>query len=53
MLDEYRSLLKPLASMFSARADHAVHFFKDNIYVFGGMSYRDDAEGGQPYIKSL
>lgn len=53
ILDEYRSNFQPLASMFYARADHAVHYFKDCIYVFGGMAFREEAEGGRPYIKSL
>ncbi|MFN7881000.1 MAG: hypothetical protein ACK5NI_00710 [bacterium] len=43
ILDEYRSLLKPLNDMFYARADHVVHQFKDNIYAFGGMAYRSEA----------
>jgi hypothetical protein len=49
-LDEYRSLLKPLNDMFYARADHVVHKFKDNIYVIGGMAYRDAKNGGKPFI---
>jgi hypothetical protein len=39
--------------MYNSRADHVVHFFKDQIYVFGGMSYRNDQEGGKPFVKSL
>ena len=53
LLDEYRSQLKPLTDMFYARADHVVHYHKDSIYVFGGMSYRDDETGGRPYVQSL
>ena len=53
ILDEYRSLLKPLNDMFYARADHVVHQFKDNIYAFGGMAYRTDANGGKPFVQSL
>lgn len=53
VLDEYRSLMKPLADMFYPRADHVVHKFKDNIYVLGGMSYRDESMGGKPFIQSL
>jgi hypothetical protein len=53
LLDEYRSQLKPLLDMKYARADHVVHYHKDNIYVFGGMSYRDDDSGGRPYVQSL
>jgi len=53
VLDEYRSLLKPLNSMFYPRAEHVVHKFKDNIYVMGGMSYRDDKQGGRPFVHSL
>jgi hypothetical protein len=52
-LDEYRSLLKPLNGMFYPRADHVVHQFKDSIYVLGGMSYRDDKNGGRPFVQSL
>jgi hypothetical protein len=39
--------------MFYPRADHVVHLYKDNIYVLGGMSYRDDANGGKPFVQSL
>jgi hypothetical protein len=39
--------------MFYARADHVVHLFKDNIYAFGGMAYRTDANGGRPFVQSL
>lgn len=53
VLDEYRSLLKPLNDMFYPRAEHVVHKFKDNIYVLGGMAYRDDKSGGRPFVKSL
>jgi hypothetical protein len=49
-LDEYRSFLKPLNNMFYPRADHVVHKFKDNIYVLGGMSYREDKVGGRPFV---
>ena len=52
-LDEYRSQLRPLDNMFHARADHVVHYHKDSIYVFGGMSYRDDESGGRPFVQSL
>lgn len=52
-LDEYRSILKPLNDMFYARADHVVMKFKDNIYVLGGMAYRDEKQGGKPFIQSL
>ena len=50
LLDEYQEMLKPLADMLSARADHVVHYHKDNIYVFGGMSYRNDSDGGKPFV---
>jgi hypothetical protein len=53
VLDEYRSLMKPLNDMFYARAEHVVHKYKDNIYVFGGMAYRDEAAGGRPFVQSL
>ena len=53
VLDEYRSLLKPLDAMFYPRANHVVHLFKDNIYVFGGMSYREEKKGGKPFVESL
>lgn len=53
LLDEYQEMLKPLGDMFQARADHVVHYHKDNIYVFGGMSYREEAAGGKPYVQSL
>lgn len=53
VLDEYRSLLKPLNNMFFARAEHVVHKFKDNIYVLGGMAYRDEKSGGKPFVQSL
>ena len=36
--------------MFYPRAEHVVHKFKDNIYVLGGMSYREDKFGGRPFI---
>lgn len=52
-LDEYRSIFKPLNPMTVSRADHAVHYFKDNLFVFGGMSYREDAAGGKPFVESL
>jgi hypothetical protein len=39
--------------MFYKRADHAVHFFKDNIFVFGGMAYRDEKNGAKPFLQSL
>ena len=39
--------------MAQGRADHAVHYFKDNIYVFGGMSGRSEQDGGYPFVKSL
>lgn len=50
VLDEYRSLLKPINEMFYQRAEHVVHQFKDNIYVLGGMAYRDDPQGGRPFV---
>jgi len=53
VLDEYRSLLKPLSDMFYPRACHVVHKFKDSIYVLGGMSYRDEKNGGKPFVQSL
>lgn len=53
VLDEYRSLLKPLNDMFYPRADHVVHKFKDNIYALGGMAYRDEKSGGRPFVQSL
>ena len=53
ILDEDRSIFKPLNDMFNARADHAVHLFRDNLYVFGGMSYREDGKGGRPFVESL
>mmetsp|Transcript_35867 Transcript_35867/g.55020 ORF Transcript_35867/g.55020 Transcript_35867/m.55020 type:complete len:258 (-) Transcript_35867:558-1331(-) len=53
LLDENRSMFKQLHDMFNARADHAVLLFRDNLYVFGGMSYRDDERGGQPFVQSL
>ena len=49
-LDEYRSILKPLNNMFYPRADHVVHQFKDNIFVLGGMNYREDKNGGRPFV---
>ena len=52
-LDEYRSLLKPLNDMFYQRADHVVHQYKDNLYVLGGMAYREEKNGGKPYVQSL
>lgn len=52
-LDEYRSLLKPLNDMFYPRADHVVHQYKDNLYVLGGMAYRDEKSGGKPFVQSL
>lgn len=53
VLDEYRSLLKPLNDMFYPRADHVVHQFKDNIYVLGGMSYREEGNGGRPFVQTV
>ena len=50
VLDEYRQVLKPLNPMFYPRAEHVVHKFKDNIYVLGGMSYREDKNGGRPFV---
>ena len=50
VLDEHRSILKPLNDMFYPRADHVVHKFKDNIYVLGGMAYREDKAGGRPFV---
>ena len=52
-LDEYRSMFRPIHSMFYPRAEHVVHKFKDNLYVFGGMAYRDDQHGGKPFVQSL
>ena len=53
VLDEYRSLFKPLNGMFYPRSDHVVHQYKDNIYVLGGMAYRNEKNGGMPYVQSL
>lgn len=53
VLDEYRQQLKPLNDMFYPRAEHVVHKFKGNIYVLGGMSYREDKNGGRPFVHSL
>ena len=50
ILDEYRSILKPLNDMFYTRADHVVHYYKNNIYAFGGMSYRNENVGGKPFV---
>ena len=50
LLDENRSMLKPLNGMFYPRADHVVHQFKDNIFVLGGMNYREDKNGGRPFV---
>ena len=41
ILDENRSIMVALKSMNQPRADHAILYFKGNIYVFGGMSYKD------------
>jgi len=53
VLDEYRSMLKPLPTMIGSRSEHVVHKFKDNIYVLGGISYREDHHGGRPFVQSL
>ena len=39
--------------MFYTRAEHVVHQFKDSIFVLGGMSYREEPQGGRPYVQSL
>ena len=38
ILDDHRSTLVPLQRMKKERADHAILYCKDLIYVFGGMS---------------
>lgn len=53
ILDEYRSKLNPINDMFYTRAEHVVHQFKDSIFVLGGMSYREEPQGGRPYVQSL
>jgi N-acetylneuraminic acid mutarotase len=53
ILDEYRSDFKSVGNMYYRRADHAVHFFKDNIFVFGGMAYREDRNGGKPFVETI
>lgn len=42
ILDDHRVTLVPIQRMKHARADHATLYFKDKIYVFGGMSSRAD-----------
>jgi hypothetical protein len=39
ILDDYRSTLVPLQRMSTERADHAMLFLRDQIYVFGGMNF--------------
>lgn len=53
VLDEYRSFFKPLENMNDQRADHSVLWFKNKVFVFGGMGYRDESSGGKPFVKSL
>lgn len=39
--------------MFYQRAEHVIHKFKGNIYVLGGMAYRNEQNGGRPFVQSL
>ena len=50
ILDDHRTVLVPLKRMKFARADHAVLYFKDQMYVFGGMSFK---KGSTTAIESL
>jgi hypothetical protein len=53
VLDEYRQDLNPLGKLFKERAEHACHFFKGNLFVFGGMAFREEDKGGKPFLESL
>ena len=52
-MDEYRQKLNPINDMFYTRAEHVVHQGRDSIFVLGGMSYREEPQGGRPYVQSL
>ena len=39
--------------MFHQRAEHVIHKFRGNIYVLGGMAYREQQNGGRPFVQSL
>lgn len=41
ILDEYRSQLVGMQMMKRGRADHALLYFRGNIFVFGGTAYTD------------
>jgi hypothetical protein len=43
-LDEHRSLLVALQNMNTGRADHALIYFKDSIYAFGGEAMVKNSE---------
>jgi hypothetical protein len=38
VLDEHRSILVPRQTLQQGRCDHAMHYFADKIYAFGGMA---------------
>ena len=44
-LDEHRSILVALQNMTTARSDHALIYFKGNIYVFGGEGLVQGSKG--------
>ena len=48
ILDEHRSNLVGLQPMKTSRADHALLQEGDQIYVLGGMRFRNKEEGGSP-----
>ena len=50
VLDDHRTVMVPLQRMKQSRADHAVLYFKDHMYVFGGMSFKS---GSMSDIESL
>lgn len=38
VLDEHRSILVPKRKMLSARTSHALHYYEEKIYAFGGVT---------------
>lgn len=51
ILDEHRQTLVALQKMNTGRADHAILYFKNNIYVFGGMTVLNTgAEGSNDQV---
>jgi hypothetical protein len=44
ILDEHRQTLVPIQRMIQGRSDFAVIYRQNKIYIFGGMTFKDESK---------